>query len=154
MSRRDHIQADVERTRQQSRVDQLRRTRQGPQAAGGGSAALQMRVKSVGNDTLTCRTWDGTDEGGEDVTVAKPYYLRRTPFHNTTNADGWLLTYTSGAARTATKASEDDVDQVIDPPYASNDLIYVIAPSGGTGVAGATLVDINADAREWAYDCE
>jgi hypothetical protein len=36
----------------------------------------RFRVKSEGNDTVTCRAWDGTDEGKQDVTIAKPSGLR------------------------------------------------------------------------------
>ncbi len=126
-----------------------------------GPAAQQLRYKSMQDDHIVCRSWNGTTEGDTDILVAKPYYLRLSPFDGTTNASGWLLTYINGQARTASKSGETDVSQSIDPPYAVNDLIYAIAPSGGTAVTvsaspddiNVSLLDLNADARRWAYDC-
>lgn len=113
------------------------------------STSKQFRVKSVYADLLVCRTWDGADEGGEDVLVAKPYLLRRSPFDGQTR-DGISYAYTSHFERTAT-LDEETEDQVIVPSYVEDDLIYGISNiEGGTNVTNAEFLDINADGRAWA----
>src|SRR5690606_26595311 len=70
------------------------------------------RVKSQGSDTLTCRTYnpETDEEGNNDITVAKPFHLRRTPFDNETftYADGTAISYVyaSHRRRTATVGSD------------------------------------------------
>lgn len=117
----------------------------------GSSGGSQYRVKSVGQDAVTCRTFDGVVEGTDDVVIAKPYLLRLTPFH-TKSRGGITYSYTSNTERVGTDdVSSDTETQVVVPSYVLDDIIYAIKGiGGGTGVSGATLVDINADARAWA----
>ena len=42
---------------------------------GAESGIARLRVKSVQDDHLVCRTWDGTTEGTSDIKVAKPYVI-------------------------------------------------------------------------------
>jgi hypothetical protein len=57
------------------------------------SGQLQMyRLKSVQGDYITCRTWDGTTEGGSDVYLAKPHKLRNSITSQT--IDGVTVDYT------------------------------------------------------------
>ena len=49
----------------------------------------QFVVKSISDDTLTCKTWsDDGVEGDYSIEVMKPYDLRRTPFEDKTFT-GW-----------------------------------------------------------------
>lgn len=94
-----------------------------------GSASFQTgwyHVKSVQGDYLTCRSWDGTTEGTVDIFIAKPPWLRQTPYNGLTiaYAAGVLDTaavtlsyaYVSGTQRTVTKAGVAQT-QFIVPAY-------------------------------------
>ena len=86
-------------------------------------------------DFLTCRTWDGTTEGSHDILIAKPWLIRKEP-HNTDGRDGFTFVYATHIQRTATKAGEDEV-QDIEDAYIVNDNIWAILTAreyGGTGV--------------------
>ena len=118
-----------------------------------GSIVRQFRVKSVGNDHITCRTWDGTTEGDTDVKVAKPYLLRRTPFDGETR-DGITCTYSSACERQASDGVDTE-DQVIVDSYIADDIIYairVIVGGTDTTVSDEDIMwlDLNVDGRYWA----
>jgi len=123
------------------------------QATGTLNRPQQFRVQSVGNDHITCHTWDGTTEGTVDVKVAKPYLLRRTPFDGETR-DGITYTYSSAVEREADDGADTE-DQVIVDSYIEDDIIYAIRRiSGGTDVTVSTVdlqwLDLNIDGRYWA----
>jgi hypothetical protein len=113
----------------------------------------QYRLKSVQGDYLTCRTWDGSTEGGTDVFIAKNYKLRNSITSQVIDGVTVDYTYTTTVERVAEIATAEET-QVVVPRYLANDLIYAIA-SNATGVEDAeenpiTLIDINADGRAWA----
>lgn len=124
----------------------------------GGIARL--RVKSVQDDHLVCRTWDGTTEGTYDIKVAKPPTLRKTPYHGKTitfNGSALTFSYSNGFTRTVTKGTSTET-QIIVPAYTGTgagyggEEIYAeYCPTGlliGGEVVG--LVDKNIDGRQWA----
>jgi len=122
-----------------------------------GSPIMQARLVSVEDDTLQVVTWDGTSEGADEITVAKPFLLRRTPFDGET-WNGVNYTYTSATARTGDDGTNTE-DQVVVPPYVADDLIYIVRVLGGTDtVDGADApvlwLDLNVDARAWAKQAE
>lgn len=130
-----------------------------PVAFGDGRRLQRMRVKTVGDDWLICRTWDGSREGAADVKVAKPYKLRRGPFHGLTIA-GLTYTYQDPQRRTVTNAAGSET-QVIVPTYQApsgtypgDEIMALWRPRGGTGVAAdetpVAWLDLNVDARAWA----
>lgn len=126
---------------------------------------VRMVVKSVSDDHLICRLWDGFTEGTVDIKVAKPYILRKTPFHSktlTVNGNTLTYSYTSGTQRTVTKGSNSET-QVIIPGYVATgsgyqgNQIYVIRCDSGVilnpgqqAEERLTLMDVNADGRMWA----
>lgn len=121
----------------------------------GGAKVAQFIVKSVGDDHLVCRTWDGVNEGETDVMIAKPWLLRKTPFHGLT-LNGKTYSYDSGTARNVDDGNEDE-DQVIIPSYTdpSGAVIYAVrGVVGGTGVVvesdPVVWLDLNVDGRAWA----
>lgn len=105
-------------------------------------------------DYLICRTWNGSDSGNVLIEVAKPYLLRRTPFHGQSRL-GIAYQYTSPVTRTATRDATTE-SQVVNPSFANGDVIYAELPiGGGTGViaeSGKAIrwLDKNLDARAWA----
>lgn len=115
----------------------------------GGSSVKQFRVKSVQDDYITCRSWDGTNEGSEDVKIAKPFELRKTGWHGVTVSYTLETTgatrpvtysYLSSVYRTATSGSTVEWE-AIRPPYVPNkSVIYAAKSTNGTGVT---------DAPEW-----
>lgn len=85
-------------------------------------------------DHLVCRTWDGTTEGAEDVLIAKPWLLRRTPFEDQIYNDV-SYQYDTATRRTARVGPETE-GQVIIPPFVVGDIIYAVRDViGGTSVA-------------------
>ena len=121
----------------------------------GGSTATRLHVKSVQNDYLTCRTWDGTTEGGTDILVAKPPMLRHdASYYNI-----------STATLTTINQNEVEIDYstwkerwMVTPDYKTNTEIWAVA--GATGVmvtideeeVELALMDDNRNARAWGAD--
>lgn len=124
------------------------------------SELIRFVVKSVSDDHLVCRTWDGTNEGTVDIKVAKPYILRRTPFHGktlTVNGNTLTYSYASGTQRTVTKSGGSET-QIIVPGYVATgsgyqgNQVWAARCDAGVTVSGETvfLVDVNIDGRMWA----
>lgn len=109
----------------------------------------QFILVTVNDDTLTCHTWDGTTEGTDNITVAKPHALRKTEWDGLTIA-GITYTYASAIERTASNGSDPDEDQQITPDYIEGTTVIYAARCITTGIAGVILVDVNADGRAWA----
>lgn len=120
--------------------------------AGGGGGTTQYKLKEQFGDYYRCRTWDGTTEGTTDYYVAKPYYLRRTPFDGQTIGD-LTYSYTDDDYRTVTAFGKSAL-QVVVPYFNTDDIIYAAELSSGvatstTAGSPVTLVDMNADGRYW-----
>lgn len=119
--------------------------------------ARLFRLKSVQPDYLICRTWDGDEEGTEDIFVAKNYKLRNSIEEETIDSVTYNYTYTSVVHRVSTPegggASEQ---QYVVPRWLVNDLIWAI-PAHTLVEAGAegqeqpvVWLDLNLDGRAWA----
>jgi hypothetical protein len=128
-----------------------------------------LMVISDQGDYLSCEPWgvsaaDALRAGiGGTTRVAKPYLLRRTPFHLKTRAsvtydyredDGVTL---SPDTRTATDAAGRTQEEEIVPRYEPGDLIYATKAAGRTVVTppaqdpiAIDLLDMNFDGRAWA----
>ena len=130
-----------------------------PGPRGGGDGVYRFRLKAVYHDYLECKQLDGTTFAPEvTVKVAKPYNLRKTPFHGKT-INGITYTYTGTQSRTKTREGATE-NQVITPAYQvavpgyDGDEIYACKPSGGTGVKiddeDVIWLDINNAGRAWA----
>lgn len=130
----------------------------------------QFRVESVENDYLVCYEFDGSNTTGSVVNVAKPFNLRRTPWH------GRTITYTiepyPGAPASiqvsysfpnasvptyrrcnmVIGAVSTTEHQVVRPFWVpSVSVIFASGSENGTGVSGATeWQDLNVDGRAWA----
>jgi len=124
-----------------------------------GGSVYRFRLKAVYHDYLECKQLDGTTFAPEvTVKVAKPYNLRKTPFHGKT-INGITYTYTGTQSRTKTREGATE-NQVITPAYQvavpgyDGDEIYACKPSGGTGVKiddeDVIWLDINNAGRAWA----
>jgi len=121
-------------------------------AAGGGDAAgsSPFRVKSIQNDYLTCRTWDGTTDGSTDVYVAKPFLLRHA-----------LANYSTISSFTTVNSQQATVIAIADSvtytwrvvmPYAVNDVIWAHRTTLGDVTVSSQPVTWEDDAkcRIWA----
>jgi len=137
----------------------------GAAVAGGRMTVRRFQVRQVKGDYLVCRTLDVSNNAGDDdIKVAKPYLLRRTPFDGETR-NGISYTYSSDTEREADDG-DDTEDQVVVPSYVEHgddetgDEIYAIrAPTGGTGVVDSennavSWLDLNVDGRAWAQKAE
>lgn len=127
---------------------------------------VQLKVKTVGDEYLTCHTWDGTTEGTDNVYVAKPRKLRKSNYHlitQTIYGKAFKFTHVSAQERTC-RVSSKDWTQYVHPTYAVDDVIYAapIEHEDGTtlaqllgiptssGFPEISYIDVNNDAREWA----
>ena len=126
------------------------------------SGSTRYRVKSVQGDYITCRTWDGSTEGGADVLIAKPPQLRHSLTAQTVS--GVSVTYSDFAVsggvctRKANATSFTEQIEAVLPQWqiagtSADAEIWADEPEGGTGVTVSgtplTLMDTNRDARAW-----
>lgn len=93
-------------------------------------------------------------ETGTVVNVAKPYWLRKTPFDGkivTLSGVDVLLTYTGVGARTYDPASGATQLQVIQTPYFAGDIITAYEAASGITVDDTLIVwtDLNTASRSW-----
>lgn len=118
----------------------------------------QFRFKSYHANYLTCRTWNGTTEGGSDVYVSVPFKMLEVS-SETIDGDSYSYSYSNDSngnrIRTVTKASDIDFyeEQMIVPRLLTNDLILATPiPTGYTSQSGPTptYVDLNLDGRAWS----
>ena len=151
-------------------------------------ADTSRRVKVVSDqgDYIVCELdWSYAVRGGKSnnfgeggkvtIYVAKPYYLRKTPFDGQTityNFGDVTYVYSSNTARIATYATANercgvgDHDEFIWPPYKADDYIWytAIVPTpdqdildtyaeGNSVRQAAYFIDENRDGRHWADDC-
>jgi len=116
------------------------------------SQFARFRLKSIQGDYLICVTWNGFDEGDENINVARPVLLRTV----TTSHNDVTFVYTDDVTRTASASGEDDETQVIVPAYVVDDEIFAIKGiTRGTGALSEThraivWQDLNTDSRAWA----
>jgi len=115
------------------------------------TAQQQFQIVSVFDDLLLCNRFrDGVADTAQ-ITVAKPWMLRRTPFDGITY-QGVQYSYTGTDARTATQGEETE-DQEIVPAYASGDILCA-QPVAGLGLshggASVDFQDVNETGRAWA----
>jgi hypothetical protein len=98
----------------------------------------QFKIVSQSDDYLTCTRYNPLDPAktGESTIVAKPYIMRKTPFHGETITylDGEEITYdySGPSSRTATNQDAYSEDEQITPSYFAGDIIMAI--QGGTEV--------------------
>lgn len=127
---------------------------------------VRFRLIEIHEDYLTCRRWDGINEGDVDVYVAKPFMLQQTP-HDGVSRNGFTAgsyAATTAVTRTVTKdADQSTENQVIVPSYQvadgaewDGDEIYAIAANTdvtvGTAELVVKLIDANLDGRAWAEE--
>lgn len=138
------------------------------------SPLKQFRVRYEYYDYIACKEWDGEVESEETTYIAKPYLLRRTPFHDKTIA-GYTYTQTGYYYRKVELESDSTVyvNQIISPRYRDEDaeydydgdIIYATKLSCGTGItvqsgqrlsgdddlvgSAVDYIDLNLDARCW-----
>ena len=129
---------------------------------GGGASVQQLRVHTVEQDYMKCRSYNGGVVGTEDILVALPFKLRRTPFDGqtivydrVTQSGTWsaVYHYISNLLRTVTIEFISETQLILPRYRLDGDIIYAI--DADTDVADAngnpvTLLDINADGRAWA----
>jgi len=121
---------------------------------------IAYHFKSMEDDYLVCRTWDGENEGDEDINISKPTKLRFSITSETIDSDA--VSYSSYDTSTQTRNADDgstSEDQVIVPRYLVNDVIYAIrcqtfvddpdADPDSDPMPQLNLIDMNIDARAW-----
>jgi hypothetical protein len=144
MKASDLIKQQVEHARRQAERAEMPREGGWGGGAGGGGLVTQFVFKSMGEDHIVCREWDGSAEGPDDVLIAKPLAIRQH------YAGG-----TAAAYVTPTRRLVGIVSQTVFPPYRVNDLIYAARSSNGTGVtvAGVAVDWVELIGRVWVESC-
>ena len=116
----------------------------------------QFVVKSVGDDHLVCHSWNGTTEGPDNINVAKPYDLRRTPFQGKTFSDfrgsgeSIEVTYAVGGRTRTLAHSDGTVTERIEPYWMGvdgdyvGDVIYAMS-----NVAGGNTTSVSDKDLQW-----
>jgi hypothetical protein len=117
-----------------------------------GSQLKMYRLKSVQGDYITCREWDGTSEGTEDVSIAKHPEIRK-PSTATLRGTAFTYTYADDQTRTSRRNSDNNtITEWVIPPLEVNDLIFA-ADVDHTGVNGPDSTELKRiffSPRAWA----
>ena len=122
-----------------------------PERRLGGLRKQHFQIQTVAEDHLVCRAWNNGQVESADVTVAKEWMLRKTPFHSQTR-NGITYTYTGsdGQTRTASNGTDDDITEKITPSFQPGDIIVAERGiKGGTGVEAAPDWEMSHDGRKW-----
>jgi hypothetical protein len=109
--------------------------------------------KEMRNDYLICRSWDGSDDGDNDIKIAKPGLLRFSLLTRTVS--GIELTFSSynlsDQTRISTKQGSPETEIIIDR-YEVDDVIWgqscatFVQDEDGNDVS---ILDLNVDGRYW-----
>jgi len=125
----------------------------GPTAAGSTVRHFQIVNGSDGPDWLICKMYNMKTSTASTATyyVAKPWMLRRTPFHNS-SFEGISYVYTNNTTRSATNGSNVTIVEVVTPSFGVGAIIKAAQPADGTGVTvGVQPVLWEAEVdRQWA----
>lgn len=123
------------------------------------------RVIRLDTDVIICNFTDGKTDQPDEVKVAMPFLLRRTPFDDPTATQtpraGITYLYSDFHKRLATNEDSDEEDQILVDSYEEGDIIWAMG-----GIFGNTAVfhddpvnetpviwlDMNLDGRFWALD--
>ena len=132
----------------------------------------QFQIVELKTDYLIAKPYNGDEVEDNEVKIALPYLLRRTPFETLTNPiaitptrGGFTYTYTTDSERISTKTSDSTTEtQVLVPEYVVDDIIY--AQKGVLGGVSTEIkddagkdirldwIDQNLDGRFWAKKSE
>lgn len=113
---------------------------------------VRCTVTAINADTLTCNVIANGKVVAESITVAKPCYMRQTPWDDQT-VNGILYEYATSQTRTATTMSDSSTeDQTVEPLYSTDGpcpTIFAEWVGNNSGIAGVGWIDMNVDARQW-----
>lgn len=115
-------------------------------------------INDTDDDILICQELDINDNPiGDEIDIAKAYKLQRTPWDGTTivayGGQSIEYTYTDEFVREAEliggSFAGDKQTEIVVPAYGDGDIILFTQPANGTGIAGVSFQDLNADGRAW-----
>ncbi len=103
-------------------------------------------------DALVCNTWDGENQGDEEIAVAKPYLLQQSTLDGYDDGT-YTYAFTDIDELTVTKTEDESTeDWKVTMDYNDGDIIYAAANVIG-GIDCPTevqYIDLNIDGRAWA----
>jgi hypothetical protein len=129
-----------------------------PTAAGNSAQARpagMYKLKSVQDDYVTARSWDGTTEGTADVLIAKEYKLRCSIASETILGVANTYTYADGGdalnkVRTHTRDAATQAEIVV-PVWTPDEIIHAIkAKTGVNGPDTKPLTLLLLRSGQWA----
>lgn len=120
------------------------------------------KVLRLEEDVIICNFTNGTTSQDDEVKVALPFLLRRTPFDVLSTRAGISYVYSDFNQRVATNSDGDTEDQIIVDSYEADDFFFAARGIfGGSGVfhddsrtIPVVWQDMNFDGRYWALDEE
>lgn len=126
----------------------------------------QFKVVRLDTDVIICHTFNGVEEGEDEIKVAMPFLLRKTPFDSATRLDppraGITYVYSDFNIRVATNEDDEDEAQILVDSYEEGDIIFAMKGIfGGTSLyhdeekeIPVIWIDSNVDGRFWALDID
>lgn len=137
-------------------------------SSGGSSEVRQFRLVSIQNDFYSARLWDGEQEVGEEVYIARPFEHRVSDFDGrsiaySSDGDAFTATFDYSSPTKRTKTIGTTVETQVLTPYFKDDfhLIYAVEVRESIKVGAAytpltdpneqpiSLLDLNVDGRAW-----
>lgn len=112
---------------------------------GSGGGVAMWRLKSVQNDYVTCRSWDGSSDGPTDTYLAKEWKIRTSLTGET--IFGVSHTYTYGTGPDSLNKYRNNSDgtnseqEIIIPPWSVNEIVFSV--SGKTDVVDGSSNPVN-----------
>lgn len=143
---------DSEMRRLSSAIADLRNQPNFKEGGGGGTKLARFDITAVADDTITgTRASDGAS-----IVIAKPYFLRVSTWKGKTignwSYDGSSESRNASYAGTPVNAGLQTgqvIAEILDPAYSGAKEIVAAEIESGTGVAGVSWMDLNADARRF-----
>lgn len=112
----------------------------------------RVKVKTIGTNTLTCKMLTAAgDETGPDLTVARPFELRRSTYDGQT-IDDITYTHLDSDYRSGTDGSTTETQIVIPPYVAGHSKILVAKIPNEDSSLSAFATDLNEAGRAWAVE--
>src|SRR5438552_15923557 len=122
--------------------------------SGSGSVARMYRLKSVQDDYVTVRSWNGADEGSQDIQLAKEYKLRCSLTGETIFGITHTYSYATGPDSLNKQRTNNDgtntETEIIVPPWTLNEIVFALPVRTDVLLSGSNLPLLILRNAQWA----
>ena len=108
------------------------------------------KITAIGDNDLTCVTYDGATSGTTTYQIARPWLSRRYTW-DTLTINGVTYAYVDAQKRTATSGTTTEI-QRITFAYTVGDMIIAAQVSQVSDYGTWEWLDLNMDGRDWARE--